>query len=48
MLRRCTDLPKILAPRLRRKQEKEDPLEDFIVKEDTPMEDMAPTLSMNP
>ena len=45
---KCTELPKILAPRLRRKVEKEDPLDDFIVKEDTPLEDFDPELRLNP
>ena len=44
----CTDVPKIIAPRLRRVEEKEDPLEDFIVKEDTPMQDFDPDLKLNP
>ena len=45
---KLTDLPKILAPRLRAVEEKEDPLDDFIVKEDTPMEDFDPELQLNP
>jgi hypothetical protein len=45
---RCTELPKILAPRLRRRVEKEDPLDDFIVKEDTPLEDFDPEMRLNP
>ena len=45
---KCTDLPKILAPSLRRVEEKDDPLEDYIVKEDTPMEDFDPELTINP
>ena len=45
---RCTDLPKVLAPRLREVKEKDDPLEDFIVREDTPIEDFDPELKLNP
>ena len=45
---RCTDLPKIVAPRMRAVQEKDDPLDDFIVKEDTPIEDFDPELKLNP
>jgi len=45
---RYTELHKILAPRLRQVEEKVDPLEDFIVKEDTPMEDFDPDLTVNP
>jgi len=45
---RLTDLKKIIAPRLRAKEEKADPLEDFIVKEETPMEDFDPELTVNP
>ena len=44
----CTDLPKIVAPKMRHVVEKEDPLEDYIVKDDTPMEDKDPTLNLNP
>jgi hypothetical protein len=45
---RCTDLPKILAPKLRVIVEKEDPLEDFVVKEDNFMEDNDPENRINP
>jgi len=45
---RYTDLPKVLAPRLRKIEEKEDPLEEFIVREETPMEDFDPDLTLNP
>jgi len=48
ILWRFTELPKILAPRLRKVEDKEDPLEDFIIREDTPMEDLDPELKLNP
>jgi len=43
-----TDLPKVLAPRLRKKQANMDPFEDFVGKDDNPMEDHDPDLVMNP
>ena len=45
---RYTEPLKTLAPRLRRKEPNDKPLDDFIVKEDTAMEDMDPELIMNP
>jgi len=45
---RCTELPKVLAPRTRKVEINTDPLDDFIVKEDTAMEDLDPDLTMNP
>ena len=45
---KCTEVPKIFAPKLRRREPNTDPLEDFIVKEDTAMEDLDPELNMNP
>ena len=48
VLYKYTELPKILQPRLRKKEEKLDPLEDFIIRENTPMEDLDPELKLNP
>lgn len=45
---KCTDAKKILAPRTKKLELNQDPLEDFIVKEDTAMEDLDPELNMNP
>lgn len=45
----CTDLPKVLAPRLRKMQEPPEPVADFFDKGDSAvMEDADPELSMNP
>jgi hypothetical protein len=44
---KCTDLPKVLAPKLRQ-VDRDDPLEDFIAREDAPMEDLDPELTLNP
>ena len=45
---RCTDLPKVLAPKMRKLELNLAPLCDFIVKEDTALEDFDPELQMNP
>ena len=45
---RCTEVRKIVAPRTHKKELNTDPLEDFIVKEDTALEDLDPDLTVNP
>ena len=43
-----TNLPKILAPALRKKEVNMDPFEDFVARDEDPMEDHDPDLVMNP
>ena len=45
----CTDLPKVIAPKLRRKKpDVRDPLADFVEHDFMPMEDQDPEIVMNP
>jgi len=44
----CTDLPKVIAPRLRKAEEAPDPVTDFFDRGDAVMEDHDPELAVNP